>query len=94
MKVIGSKTEALFDWWTVGHVGFFYLVTKLFLVDMIFERAILILIALGFVWEFVERILENCVHTKRFFAIKEGWLNRYVGDIVADVAGFMVAWLV
>ncbi len=96
MKLFGSKTEALFDWWTVGHIGFFFLVTRLFLMGMIFERAILVLIALGFAWEVIERILENWDHSghKIFFKEKEGWLNRYVGDILADVIGFLLAWFV
>ncbi|MBN2307010.1 hypothetical protein JXD20_03415 [Candidatus Peregrinibacteria bacterium] len=94
MKIYGKKAEALFDQWTLGHVFFFYLVTKLFLVDMMFERAILILIGLGYIWEFIERILENWDHSKRFFKEKEGWLNRYIGDILADMAGFLLAWFV
>jgi hypothetical protein len=94
MKIFGNKTEALFDWWTLGHIVFFYAVTKLFLMGMIFERAILILIALGFAWELVERVLENWDHHKRFFKEKEGWLNRYIGDILADVVGFLLAWFI
>jgi len=94
MKIFGNKTEALFDWWTLGHIVFFYAVTKLFLMGMIFERAILILIGLGFAWELVERVLENWDHQKKFFKEKEGWLNRYIGDILADVMGFLLAWFV
>ncbi len=92
MKLFGNKTVAVFDWWTVGHIAFFFAVTKFFLLDFSFERAILFLIALGFVWEFIERVLEDYVHTKRFFKEKEGWINRYVGDIIADIIGFLLAW--
>ncbi len=94
MKLFGKKTEAVFDWWTVGHIGLFYFITKLFLLELPFERAILILIGLGFGWEMIERILENWDHHKRFFKEKEGWLNRYIGDISADIAGFLMAWFV
>ena len=98
MKLVffGHKKEALFDWWSVGHVGFYYLVTRLFLIHLSFERAILSLIALGYLWEFIERILENYDHKnhKLFFKEKEGWLNRYVGDIIADMIGFLLAWFV
>lgn len=92
MKLFGNKTEAVFDWWTIGHIAFFFLVTKFFLMDMPFERAILILIGLGYGWEFIERILEEKDHNKRFFKEKEGWMNRYIGDILADIIGFLMAW--
>lgn len=62
--------------------------------DMIFERAILILIGLGFGWELIERVLENWDHKKKYFKEKEGWLNRYIGDISANVVGFLLAWFV
>ena len=94
MKLFGDKSEAVFDWWTVGHIIFFFGVTRVFLMSMNFERAILVLIALGFIWEFIERILEDFVHTKRFFKVKEGWINRYIGDIIADVIGFLLAWFI
>jgi len=96
MKIVffGHKKEALFDWWSVGHIFTYYLVTKFFLMNLSFERAILILIALGYLWELIERILENYDHNnaKLFFKEKEGWLNRYIGDIIADVIGFLIAW--
>ncbi len=98
MKIVffGRKTEALFDWWSVGHIFTYYMITKLFLMNLAFERAILILIGLGYLWELIERILEDYDHNnhKIFFKEKEGWLNRYIGDIVADVVGFLLAWFV
>lgn len=94
MKIFGKKTEAVFDWWTFGHIVLCYLVTKLFLLGMSFERAILILIAIGFAWEFIERVLEEYDHHKRFFKEKEGWMNRYIGDILANIVGFLLAWFV
>jgi hypothetical protein len=93
MKLWGSKTEAVFDWWSVGHIFTYYALTKfLFLEHLPFKDAILILIFFGYSWEFVERILENMDHHKRFFKEKEGWMNRYMGDILADIVGFLLAW--
>lgn len=94
MKWIGSKTEALFDWWSFGHIGFFYLVTEVFLLDYSFLEAVTILIILGYLWEIIERALEDYDgrHKKVFFIEKEGWWNRYVGDIIADIIGFLLAW--
>jgi len=98
MKLVffGNKQVALFDWWSVGHIFTYFLVTKIFLMELSFDRAILILIGLGYLWEVVERILENYDHNNKkiFFKEKEGWLNRYVGDIISDMAGFLLAWFV
>lgn len=64
--------------------------------ELPFERAILILIGIGYLWEFIERILENYDHQnhKIFFKEKEGWMNRYIGDMLCDIAGFLIAWFV
>ena len=91
-KLWGNKTVAIFDWWSVGHVFTYYFITKFFLMDLSFERAILILIFIAYGWELIERTLESYDHNKRFFKEKEGWMNRYVGDILADVVGFLLAW--
>ena len=92
MILFGNKTEAVFDWWSVGHVFTFFALTEIFMVGYSLERAVLILIVLAYGWEFTERFLENMDHHKRFFKEKEGWKNRYIGDILCDVIGFLLAW--
>lgn len=95
MKLFDGKTDTLFDWWSFAHFFLYFGVTKLFLMDHPFWTNIVLLLALGYVWEVIERALENLepkIGTKRFFTEKEGWWNRYVGDPIANISGFLVAW--
>ena len=96
IKIFGDKTNALFDWWTVVHIGTFYGLTVLFLMKLDLLTAILALIVLAYGWETVERYFEgNSKLVKKFFkGQKECWANRYVGDPIANTIGFVLAYLI
>jgi len=94
MKFFGKKSEALFDYWSFGHAGFFYVVAKFFLQGYTLERALLVYVILAFVWEFIERALESWDYNgkKIFFKEKECWMNRYVGDLISGLIGFALGY--
>ena len=93
IKVFGNKTNALFDWWSVAHAGIFYVFTILFLMKLELLTAILALIVMAYGWETIERYLENHNKTfKKYFTEKECWANRYVGDPLANLVGFILAY--
>lgn len=93
MKIFGKKNEAMFDWWSLGHLVLYYVLAKLFLLQFPFFTAIIILICIGYIWEVIERAFENSEHKWfRGFDEKESWANRYIGDILANISGFLLAW--
>lgn len=95
MKLFKGKSDALFDWWSVGHFALYFWMTEFFLTGYSFWPVIIILIVIGYTWEIIERGLENYqpkIGKKILFTEKEGWWNRYVGDPIANISGFMLAW--
>jgi len=95
IKIFGNKTNALFDWWSAIHIGTFYVLTILFLIKLDFLTAVLALIVLAYGWETIERYLENNNKLfKKYFKEKECWANRYIGDPVANLIGFALAYLI
>jgi len=94
VKLWGKKSEAIFDYWSIGHTIWFYVIVKLFLQSYSLERALLICIIIAFSWEFIERALEDFDQKRKkvFFKEKECWLNRYVGDVISGLAGFFIGY--
>lgn len=92
IQLFGDKRYAIFDWWSFGHAALYFVLTELYLESFGLERALLTYVILAYAWEIVERWMEDFVHTKRFFAVKEGWINRYVGDIISGLIGFFIAY--
>ncbi len=93
-KLIGRKSEAVFGLWSVGHALFYFLLTKLYLYQFPLKKALLVAIVIAYVWEFIERTLEDYdfKRNKFFFKEKECWMNRYVGDLISGLIGFFVGY--
>ncbi len=95
IKIIGNKTNALFDEWSFVHATTFFILTKLFLIKLEIFTAILLLIVLAYGWESIERYLENQNKLfQKYFKEKECWANRYIGDPISNTIGFILAYLI
>lgn len=94
MKLFGHKSEALFDWWSLGHAVLYFGITEFYLEQFSIELALLVCIILGYFWEYIERNLEEAkwLTSRGYFSVKESWHNRYIGDMASDLIGFFVAY--
>ena len=94
IKLWGKKSEAVFDYWSFGHFIWFYFLTRFFFGSYSIERALLICIIIAYVWEVIERWLEDYDQKRKkvFFKEKECWMNRYVGDLISGLAGFFIGY--
>jgi len=94
MKLFGKKSEAIFDFWSFGHICFYFLLAKFFLKPLSLEHALLIFVAIAYIWEFIERTLESYDQKRKkiFFKEKECWMNRYVGDLLSGLFGFLMGY--
>lgn len=92
-KIFGHKSEALFDYWTLGHVSLYYIVTRVLLMDLALDEAILIVLLFSFSWEFIEKGLEkNHQWFSKYIKGVECPANRWFGDPVANFIGFALAF--
>ncbi|MBN2096276.1 hypothetical protein JW752_02640 [Candidatus Peregrinibacteria bacterium] len=93
-KLFGRKSEAVFDFWSVGHAGLYFVLTKFYLYQFPLEKALLIAVVIAYTWEFIERTMEDYDFNRRkvFFKEKECWMNRYVGDLISGLFGFFVGY--
>ena len=94
IKLFGRKSEAIFDYWSFGHILFYFLFAQFVLKAFSLERALLIFVVTAYIWEFIERTMENFDHNRKkiLFKEKECWMNRYVGDLISGLAGFLVGY--
>ena len=94
LKLFGRKSEAIFDYWSLGHAFFYFMVTKFFLIAYTLEHALLIFVVINYVWEFIERAMEDYDHKRKkiFFKERECWMNRYVGDLISGLFGFFLGY--
>ena len=90
MKFFGGKNSALFDEWTLVHVLSYYFYTGFFFSLFTFWLALTIMLVVSFIWEMIERYLENS--SNKWFDEKEIWYNRFVGDPLANTVGFFLSW--
>ncbi len=90
MKIFGKKNQAMFDKWSLGHILFYYGFTKFLLLPLNFWYALLIVLVIGFIWEVVEIYLENSPN--QWFDEKEIWHNRFIGDFLSNLSGFLLGW--
>jgi hypothetical protein len=90
VKFWGRRTDAMFDWWSFGHAALYFVLAYFWLNQFPLWEAILIYLFLAYVWEVIEQDLE--VRLKEHFEGKEHWANRYVGDILAGLAGLLMGW--
>lgn len=93
MKIFGKKTDAIFDYWSLAHVSFYYIITRLFLMEVGPLEGIIAVLIFSYSWEFLEIELEsNNELFKKYLKGKEIWWNRYIGDPLSNLIGFFIAY--
>ena len=99
-KIFGKKNVATFDYWSLAHIFNGYLLSLYLLRKMKFYMALITMFGLGAGWELMETGIEALKYNTKNKTIKkilkykerESCLNRCVGDIASDMAGFFLAY--
>jgi hypothetical protein len=92
MDVIwGNAGHSMFDFYSLHHIVWFIAITTM-LTAIFRERAWLAVIAVAIMWEIFEKWVADNVPGFPF-AGKEEILNKFVGDSISDLIGFLIAQL-
>lgn len=95
--VVGDRTEALFDLWSVQHFlsGVFIGTVLLLPEKRSLKDLLTATLIVAFIWEAAELAMEYGIFGQVISSWKSGfehWGNRFIGDPLMVVFGSMFAW--
>lgn len=84
----GSGGNALFDYYSINHFGWFVAIT-LIIYPLLRKKTLIGVFSVMIFWEIVEIVIDK--YTDFPLAGKEQFINKVIGDPISNLLGFMLA---